>query len=144
MKKRVSADLEDTYPKFVVVDDNPKSIEVRDTAEGYDYSAFRTLVFKDHPNHIFVYDITNRISFLAIQGIISQAQRALDLDNYPCVLVANKVDLEQLRQISTEEGQALAGQHGMMFVEISATYLHDVHSLFSSFIRLVDKHHQNS
>ena len=36
------------------------------------------------------------------------------------MLVGNKVDLENQRQVSTEDGKAFADKHGMEFLETSA------------------------
>ena len=36
------------------------------------------------------------------------------------ILVANKIDMSDKRQVNTEEGQALAKELGVMFIETSA------------------------
>jgi Ras-related protein Rab-6A len=36
------------------------------------------------------------------------------------ILVGNKIDLGERRQVGTEEGQALAKELGVMFIETSA------------------------
>eukprot|EP01006_Ploeotia_vitrea_P027171 TRINITY_DN60029_c0_g1_i1.p1 TRINITY_DN60029_c0_g1~~TRINITY_DN60029_c0_g1_i1.p1 ORF type:complete len:270 (+),score=112.64 TRINITY_DN60029_c0_g1_i1:94-903(+) len=57
----------------------------------------------------------------------------------PCVLVGNKTDLEHLRQVSYEEGEALAQSWGYPFVECSAKINHNVDEVFRSLLNEIDR-----
>ena len=46
------------------------------------------------------------------------------------MLVGNKIDLEDQRVVSTEEGQALAKEYGLMFMETSAKTAENVTEAF--------------
>ena len=46
------------------------------------------------------------------------------------IIVGNKIDLAQKRQVSTEDGQALANELGTMFTETSAKVGINVKQLF--------------
>ena len=39
---------------------------------------------------------------------------------FPVLLVANKVDLDHLRMVTTEEGQSMADKLGLSYIETSA------------------------
>lgn len=64
---------------------------------------------------LLVYSITDRDSF----NYIRKTKTHLQLD-IPLALVANKVDMVHLRQVSTEEGDILAKDFECKFCEVSA------------------------
>lgn len=64
---------------------------------------------------LLVYSITDRYSF----NYIRKAKADLHSDT-PVALVANKVDMVHLRQVSTEEGDILAKDFDCKFCEVSA------------------------
>ncbi len=57
---------------------------------------------------LLVYSVTDRASFMNITQFHTLILRVKDKDTYPMILVANKVDLVHLRQVSQEQGQELA------------------------------------
>jgi Ras-related protein Rab-2A len=46
------------------------------------------------------------------------------------MLIGNKCDLEHKRQVSTDEGEAFAKEHGLVFLETSAKTAHNVDDAF--------------
>ncbi len=64
---------------------------------------------------IFVYDITNKKSFKKIKKYIE----GCDNKNIHYFLLGNKKDLIEKRQVSYNEGQLLASNYGMTFMEFS-------------------------
>ncbi len=51
------------------------------------------------------------------------------------MLIGNKCDLEQQRQVSTEEGAAFANEHGLAFLEISANSANNSHNVDEAFVQ---------
>jgi GTPase SAR1 family protein len=78
---------------------------------------------------VVVYDITNRTSFLNTEKWIDdvRAERGSDVI---VVLVGNKTDLTDKRQVSTEEGEKKASESNVMFIETSAKVGYNVKPLF--------------
>ena len=81
---------------------------------------FRSLI----PNYIrgsslvfIVYDITNRKSFENLQSWIDFVN---NIENSNIVILANKIDLENQRQVQTEEGQKFCMEKNYDFFEVSA------------------------
>jgi len=67
---------------------------------------------------IVVYDIAEHESFSDVEGHLTEGTRYSQRSEK--FLVGNKVDLESNRQITTEQGKALADRHNIYFTETSA------------------------
>lgn len=114
--------IEDSYRKQVVIDGQAAILEVLDTAGQEEYTALRDQWIRDGEGFILVYSITSRSSFSRIKNYYAQIQRVKEDDeNYSLVLVGNKSDRANERQISMAEGQNLAKELGNIpFFESSA------------------------
>lgn len=118
-------------------------LEVLDTAGQEEYTALRDQWIRDGEGFVLVYSITSRASFSRINKFYNQIQRVKDsasmgspasmyhnspmsptTNQYvgpaPVMLVGNKSDRVTEREVSTQEGQALAKDLGCDFVEASA------------------------
>ena len=67
---------------------------------------------------IIMYDITDKSSFDSIPELIKNIREEKGND-FPAILVGNKIDLEEKRKIGEEQGKNLAEEYGMEFFEIS-------------------------
>ena len=76
-----------------------------------------------------VYDITNRASFLNADQWIEDVRNERGND-VVIVLVGNKTDLSDRRQVTTEEGEKKAKEAGVLFLETSAKAGFNVKGLF--------------
>lgn len=68
---------------------------------------------------LLVYDISNRTSFDNLNHWIIQIEENI-LKGAIKVLVGNKSDIDEARQVSYKEGQLFAQSHLMVFFETSA------------------------
>jgi len=69
---------------------------------------------------IFLYDVTHKLSFIEAKEMISSLHN-LAPHNSIKILIGNKSDLEQHREVTKAEGQALAHSFGFSFFEVSST-----------------------
>lgn len=76
-----------------------------------------------------MYDITSRISFQNTSKWIEdvRAERGIEVI---IVLVGNKTDLNDKREVTLEEGEKKANDCNVMFIETSAKAGHNVKALF--------------
>ena len=65
-----------------------------------------------------MFDVTDRNGFLDLGSSVNFLRN--QLEGVRIILLANKVDLEHIRAISTNEITDFAFRHGMPFVEVSA------------------------
>lgn len=104
-------------------------VRCRDTAG---QERFRSLIpsyIRDSSVAVIVYDVTNRQSFLNVHRWIDEvrAERGADVI---IVLVGNKTDLVDKRQVSIEEGDAKARELNVIFIETSAKAGFNIKALF--------------
>ena len=83
---------------------------------------FRTITYNFYKNAnavLLVYDVTDRVSFSDLK-VWMTAIRDHAAENIKMVLVANKVDDLEGREVTRFEGQNTARENGMMYFEVSA------------------------
>ena len=67
-----------------------------------------------------VYDVTSEKSFDSIDGWIKNVKSEFKNENIVIVLLGNKWDLENERQITEKQGKKKAINYGVIFFEVSA------------------------
>ena len=159
--------IEDSYRKQVVIDSQSCMLEVLDTAGQEEYTALRDQWIRDGEGFVLVYSITSRSSFSRIQKFHHQIQRVKESSSAsspigagylsspihspivtgggghaPVMLVGNKSDQVTKREVSTQEGSALAKELGCDFVEASAKNCINVERAFYDVVRLLRKQRQ--
>lgn len=159
--------IEDSYRKQVVIDSQSCMLEVLDTAGQEEYTALRDQWIRDGEGFVLVYSITSRSSFSRIQKFHHQIQRVKESSNAsspigggylsspiqspivgggggqaPVMLVGNKSDRVTEREVSTQEGSALAKELGCDFVEASAKNCINVERAFYDVVRHLRKQRQ--
>lgn len=85
-----------------MIDEEVALLDVLDTAGQEEYSAMREQYMRTGEGFLLVYSITSRQSFEEIVTFQQQILRVKDRDYFPIIVVGNKCDLEQERQVSTE------------------------------------------
>ncbi|WVZ23256.1 hypothetical protein V8G54_001800 [Vigna mungo] len=101
----------------------------RDTAG---QERFRSLIpsyIRDSSVAVIVYDVASRQTFLNTPKWIEEVRSERGSDVI-VVLVGNKTDLVDKRQVSTEEGEAKSRELNVMFIEASAKAGFNIKALF--------------
>lgn len=129
--------IEDSYRKQVVIDDMPCVLEVLDTAGQEEYTALRDQWIRDGEGFLLVYSITARSTFERVERYRDQILRVKDTDDTPMILVGNKADKLNEREVSREEGVGMALKLNADFVESSAKACINVEKAFYQLVRLI-------
>jgi len=119
----------DFLSKTMYLEDRTVRLQLWDTAG---QERFRSLIpsyIRDSSVAIVVFDITNRQSFMSTSKWIDDVRSERGNDVI-IVLVGNKADLSDKRQVTLEEATAKSTQFDVMFMETSAKAGHNVKSLF--------------
>ena len=109
----------DITTKIVKVDNVEVKLILHDTAGQEVFGRLRRRYYEGSIACIVVYDITRRDSFDSLKDWVEDYQSVQGKDK-SMVLIANKIDLEDSRQVTFEEGQAFAESLGLPFYECSA------------------------
>merc|ERR1712066_54279 len=119
----------DFLSKTMYLEDRTVRLQLWDTAG---QERFRSLIpsyIRDSTVAVVVYDITNIVSFNQTNKWIDdvRAERGNDVI---IMLVGNKTDLAEKRQVSIDEGEKKAKELNVMFIETSAKAGYNVKQLF--------------
>ncbi|GMM38803.1 Ras family GTPase [Saccharomycopsis crataegensis] len=134
--------IEDSYRKHCIIDDEPALLDVLDTAGQEEYSAMREQYMRTGEGFLLVYSVTSRSSFEELTTFYQQILRVKDSDFVPVLLVGNKCDLEDERQVSYDEGLDLAKQFNCPFLETSAKQKINVETSFYGLVRIIKEQYQ--
>ncbi|RYP26267.1 hypothetical protein DL767_008117 [Monosporascus sp. MG133] len=134
--------IEDSYRKQCMIDDEVALLDVLDTAGQEEYSAMREQYMRTGEGFLLVYSITSRQSFEEITTFQQQILRVKDKDYFPMVVVGNKCDLENEREVPRSEGEALAKTFGCKFIETSAKSRINVDKAFYDIVREIRRYNR--
>jgi len=126
--------IEDAYRKQLIVDNRMCFVEVIDTAGQEEYATLRDQWVREGQGFILVYSIASRSTFDRLD-IFRQSMRRVKRGDPIFMLVGNKCDKTYEREVSKEEGAALARQFGCEFIETSAKTAQNVERLFTNLVR---------
>jgi len=82
-------------------------------------------LYRGNDAALIVYDITNKNSFTNLQDWLKRYASYGEPDA-TIILLGNKCELEENRQVSYEEGRLFAEKNGFVFLEVSAKTLENV------------------
>merc|ERR1711974_128 len=132
--------IEDSYRKQVTIDDQHCILNILDTAGQEEYSAMKDQYMRRGDGFLCVYSITSKASFGEIDEYVDSIRRIKDTDNVPVMIVGNKADLEDDREVPKSEGDAKARSYGAStFLETSAKTKTNVEESFYQLVREIRK-----
>jgi len=105
--------------KIVNIDNKKIKAQIWDTAGQERYKSITSAYYKGAKGALIVYDITNKFSFDSVDKWVQDLNSYGD-KNITLLLVGNKSDLEEKRQITKENGEEKAKSFNLGFIETSA------------------------
>ena len=107
------------------------NLQIWDTAGQERFMALSKTVYQRVDGVMLVYDITRRPTF---DNILSWITRVKEYKaNFPIMIIGNKIDKEDERQVTYEEGKNLADENKLTFFETSALNGGNVDEAFLNF-----------
>ena len=121
---------------FQLSDGSVVNCFVYDTCGQERYKAINESYYKRADAVLLVYDISEKKSFDIIRDYYCPKIKQFCKKNIPIILLGNKTDKEQLRQIKTEEGIELAVKEKYRFKETSCLKNENVADAFEALIEM--------
>ena len=125
------------------------NVNIVDTAGQEKLRSISKQYYKIADGCLLVYDITRRETFEENQNFFLKEIRDNCKFEIKIILLGNKTDLEEQRQIPIEEGENFASSNGIMFMETSCLLNRNVADSFETLIELtyrdvLEKNHENT
>ncbi|XP_059752506.1 ras-related protein Rab-26 [Balaenoptera ricei] len=105
--------------KVLDVDGMKVKLQIWDTAGQERFRSVTHAYYRDAHALLLLYDVTNKASFDSIQAWLTEIQEYAQHD-VVLMLLGNKVDSAQERVVKREDGEKLAKEYGLPFMETSA------------------------
>ncbi|XP_068447989.1 RAB3D, member RAS oncogene family, a [Clinocottus analis] len=122
--------------KTIYRSDKRVKLQIWDTAGQERYRTITTAYYRGAMGFLLMYDITSQESFCAVQDWATQI-KTYSWGNAQVALVGNKMDLEEDRQVPTEDAQRLAAELGFQFFESSAKDDVNVKQVFDTLVDVI-------
>ncbi|KAI3466511.1 hypothetical protein Pfo_023174 [Paulownia fortunei] len=107
--------------------------QIWDTAGQERFRAVTSAYYRGAVGALLVYDISRRQTFESIGRWLNELHTHSDM-NVVTILVGNKSDLKDAREVTTAEGKALAESQGLFFIETSALDSSNVAAAFQTVV----------
>ena len=125
--------------RMVQIDNRQIKLQIWDTAGQESFRSITRSYYRGAAGALLVYDITRRETFNHLTRWLEEARQNAN-QSMVIMLIGNKSDLDHRRQVSKEEGEKFAKEHGLIFLETSAKTAANVEE---AFINTADKIYQN-
>lgn len=129
--------------KVVEVDQTKVKLQIWDTAGQERFRSVTHAYYRDSHALLLLYDITNKQSFDNIRAWLSEIKEYAP-ENSVVMLLGNKSDKTNERVVKKEEGERLALEHNVAFMETSAKTGMNVDLAFMAIARELTFQHQQA
>jgi len=115
--------------RMVNIEGKSIKLQIWDTAGQESFRSITRSYYRGAAGALLVYDITRRETFNHLGAWLEDARQHSN-SNMTITVVGNKNELDHRRQVSIEEGEQFAKQHGLLFLETSAKTGNNVEEAF--------------
>ena len=126
----------DFYSKEEKINGKNIKIKLWDTAGQEKYHTLPYSYYKKCDGVLITFDVTNKESFDKIYCWVKTVKENInDKNNTKIVLIGNKIDLKEEREISEDDGKKIAKEYNMNYYETSAKENIGINELMKDLIK---------
>ena len=114
-------------------------LRVLDTAGQEKFNALSEIYYKEADCCLLMYDITSMESFDKVKNYYVETIKNMCKKDIKIILLGNKTDLKNQRQVSDVDGKDLAEENGYMFMESSCKDNYNVSDAFTALVEMTNK-----
>jgi Ras-related protein Rab-2A len=115
--------------RTITIDNNQVKLQIWDTAGQEKFRSITRSYYRGATGALLVYDITRRETFDHLVTWLEDCRKYSN-NNIVIILIGNKCDLENNRQVTRQEGEEFARKNGLHFLETSAKTAENVDEAF--------------
>jgi len=105
--------------RMVTIDGKQIKLQILDVSGQDKFRSATRSYYQGAAGALLVYDITRKDTFDSMKSWLESCRRHCN-PNMIIMLIGNKSDLWSEREVKTREGESLAEEHGLIFMETSA------------------------
>ncbi|EAA33006.1 hypothetical protein GE21DRAFT_5842 [Neurospora crassa] len=124
--------------RTIELDGKRVKLQIWDTAGQERFRTITTAYYRGAMGILLVYDVTDERSFNNIRTWFANVEQHAT-EGVNKILIGNKCDWEEKRAVSKEQGQALADELGIPFLEVSAKANINIEEAFFSLANDIKK-----
>jgi len=128
--------------RMITIDNRQVKLQIWDTAGQESFRSITRSYYRGAAGALLVYDITRRETFNHLTRWLEEARQNAN-SSMVIMLIGNKSDLDHRRQVTKEEGEKFAKEHGLIFLETSAKTAANVEEAFISTAQKIYENIQN-
>merc|ERR1712151_513219 len=128
--------------RLISIDNKQIKLQIWDTAGQEAFRSITRSYYRGASGALLVYDISRRDTFNHLTRWLEEARQNAN-SNMAIMLIGNKCDLER-REVSFEEGEKFAREHGLIFCETSAKTAQNVEEAFVQTAKKIYENIQNN
>ena len=119
--------------KIFEIKNSRVNCQIWDTAGQERYKSMTKAFYKGALGALIVYDISKKDTFDNVENWITDLKKSSD-KKVSIILIGNKNDLEESRQVKKEEGEMKAKEYGIAFLETSALNGNNIEIAFKTLV----------
>jgi len=119
LESKATIGVEFGHAEITLGDSSKIKVQIWDTAGQERFRAITRGYYRGAVGALIVYDITKSVSFRNVEKWL-QELRQHAFDDIVIMLVGNKSDLKQAREVPTDEAKKFAQKNNLLFIETSA------------------------
>ena len=125
----------DIRTREAVINNKKVKVQVWDTGGQQRYRPILASCYRGALGVIIVFDVTNKISFHNIKQWMAEVEEFAENSNIPRILVGNKADLAERREVELETATEFARQNNIPYIETSVIGRSNIKEAFLELVR---------